>query len=193
MSNLKGSATEKNLLKAFAGESQAKNRYTFFAKIAKKEGYEQISGIFDQIALQEESHAKTFFKFLEGGSVEITATYLAGKLGTTPENLLAAAEGENEEWTKIYNGFAEIAEKEGFQKIAIKFRLVAKVEVEHEKRFRKLLKNIEENSVFKKQKKVKWVCRKCGYVQEGEKALDICPLCEHPQAYFEVQESWVDE
>ena len=188
MSNLKGTVTEKNLLKAFAGESQAKNRYTFFAKIAKKEGYEQIAAFFEQTALQEESHAKIFFKFLEGGPVEITATYPAGKLGTTSENLLAAAEGENEEWTKIYTEFAETAASEGFSKIATKFKLIAKVEEEHEKRFRKLLKNIEDESVFKKDKKVKWVCRKCGYVYEGEKALENCPLCEHPQAYFEVLE-----
>ena len=189
--SIKGTRTEKNLLKAFAGESQAKNRYTFFAKIAKTEGYEQIAEIFAKTALEEESHAKIFFKFFEGGPIEITATYPAGKLGTTPENLLAAAEGENEEWTKIYLEFAEIAKEEGFTKIATKFKLISQVEAEHEKRFRKLLKNIEEGKVFKKEKKVKWVCRKCGYVHEGENALENCPLCEHPKAYFEeMQENY---
>jgi rubrerythrin len=187
MSSIKGSTTEKNLLKAFAGESQAKNRYTFFAKIAKKEGFEQIAAIFEQTAQQEESHAKIFFKFLEGGPVEITATYQAGKLGTTAENLMAAAEGENEEWTSIYLEFAETAKQEGFLKIAAKFRLIAQIEKVHEARFRKLLKNIEEGSVFKKNKKEKWVCRKCGYIHEGETALDMCPACDHPQAYFEIE------
>jgi rubrerythrin len=186
MSSIKGSLTEKNLLNAFAGESQAKNRYTYFSKIAKKEGYEQISEFFMQAALQEESHAKIFFKFFEGGPVEITATYSAGLLGSTPENLLAAADCENEEWTKIYQIFAKTAEKEGFTKIATKFKLIAQIEAEHEKRFRKLLKNLQDGTVFKKEKKVKWVCRKCGYVYEGEKALENCPACEHPQAYFEV-------
>lgn len=183
--SIKGTRTEQNLLKAFAGESQAKNRYTFFAKIAKKEGYEQIAEIFIKTALEEESHAKTFYKFFEGGSVEIKTSFPTDKLGTTAENLLAAAESENEEWSKLYLEFAEVAREEGFILIATKFSLAAKVEAEHEKRFRKLLKNIEDGTVFKRDKKVKWACKKCGYVHEGEKALEKCPLCDHPQAYFE--------
>ena len=186
MESIKGSETEKNLLKAFAGESQAKNRYTYFAKIAKKEGYEQIAAYFEETAIQEESHAKIFFKFLEGGAVEITATYTAGKLAPTAENLLAAAEGENEEWSNVYVEFAEIAKNEGFLKIAAKFRLIAQIEKAHEQRFRKLLMNIEDGTVFKRSKKEKWVCRKCGYIHEGEKALEMCPACDHPQAYFEI-------
>lgn len=184
--SIKGSKTEKNLLKAFAGESQAKNRYEFFAKQAVKDGYEQIASIFLKTALEEQSHAKRFFKFLEGGMVEITASYPAGKIGTTAENLKAAAEGENEEWTKLYSEFADIAKEEGFNEIASAFRLISKVEAEHEKRYLKLLKNIEENSVFVKKEKVRWVCRKCGYVHEGEKAPDSCPACLHPKSHFEV-------
>lgn len=183
--SIKGTRTEQNLLKAFAGESQAKNRYTYFAKVAKKEGYEQISAIFMETALQEEQHAKMFFRFLEGGMVEITASYPAGIISTTEENLEAAANGENEEWTLLYPEFAKIAEEEGFPKVASKFKLIAQVEAQHEKRYRKLLENIRNGEVFKKGKKVKWVCRKCGYVYEGEKALQNCPACEHPQAYFE--------
>jgi rubrerythrin len=183
--SIKGTRTEQNLLKAFAGESQAKNRYTFFAKKAKEEGYEQIADLFEETARQEETHAKQFFKFLEGGMVEITAMYPAGKIGTTVENLLAAAEGENEEWTDLYPEFAKIAEEEGFKKIATKFKAIAKVEAEHEKRYRKLLANIENGEVFKKKKKVRWVCRKCGFVHESENAPQNCPACDHPQAYFE--------
>jgi rubrerythrin len=185
--SIKGTQTEKNLLKAFAGESQAKNRYTFFSKQAKKEGFEQIAGLFMETALQEEVHAKQFFKFLEGGDVEITATYPAGKIGTTEENLLAAASGENEEWTKIYPKFAEIAKEEGFPKVATKFKAIAAVEVEHEKRYLKLLENIKNSEVFKKKAKVKWMCRNCGYSYEGEKAYDNCPACDHPMAYFEMK------
>ncbi|HQJ76198.1 MAG TPA: rubrerythrin family protein [Bacteroidota bacterium] len=184
--SIKGTRTEKNLLKAFAGESQAKNRYEFFAKQASKEGYEQISSIFLKTALEEQTHAKRFFKFLEGGMVEITASYPAGKIGTTAENLKAAAEGENEEHTKLYPEFAEIAKEEGFNEVASAFKLIAKVESEHEKRYRKLLQNVEENMVFVKKEKVKWVCRKCGYVHEGEKAPENCPACLHPKAYFEI-------
>jgi rubrerythrin len=184
--SLKGTQTEKNLLKAFAGESQARNRYEFFAKVAKKEGYEQIAAIFQLTADQEKQHAKRFFKFLEGGEVEITATYPAGIIRTTAENLKAAAGGENEEWTILYPKFAEIAAEEGFKAVATAFKMIAKVEAEHEKRYLKLLKNIEDGSVFKKAEKVKWVCRNCGYVHEGEKALDNCPACEHPQAFFEL-------
>lgn len=185
--SLKGTRTEKNLLKSFAGESQAKNRYEFFAKQAKKEGYEQISAIFIETALQEKEHAKRFFKFLEGGDVEITATYPAGKIGTTLENLKAAAMGENEEWTELYPEFAKIAEEEGFKEIATAFKLIAKVEAEHEARYKRLVANIEEDKVFKKEKKVKWQCRNCGYVHEGEKALEKCPACLHDKAYFEVK------
>ncbi len=186
--SIKGTQTEKNLLKSFAGESQAKNRYQFFAKQAKKEGYEQIAALFLETASQEESHAKTFFRFLEGGMVEITATYPAGMIATTAENLKAAADGENEEWTELYPEFGRIAEEEGFKKIAIAYKLIAKIEKEHEARYRKLLANIENEEVFaKKGKKVKWVCRKCGHVHEGEKALQNCPVCNHPQAYFEIQ------
>ncbi len=186
MTTLKGSQTEKNLLKAFAGESQARNRYTYFAKVAKKEGYEQISEIFLETAEQEKQHAKAFFKFLEGGDVEITAIYPAGKIGTTAENLKAAAMGENEEWTGLYPEFARIAEEEGFKKIAVAFKMISCVEEVHEKRYLKLLKNVEEGKVFTKDKTVKWYCRKCGYVHEGTSALMNCPACSHPQAYFEV-------
>ena len=186
--SIKGTKTEKNLLKAFAGESQAKNRYEFFAKIAREEGYQQIARLFELTAGQEQQHAKRFFKFLEGGDVEITAMYPAGKIGTTAENLKAAAMGENEEWTKLYPEFAAIAKEEGFGDVAAAFTLIAKVEAEHEKRYNKLLKNVQEGTVFQKKEKVKWVCSKCGYVHEGEKALDKCPACLHPQAYFEMYE-----
>jgi rubrerythrin len=183
--SIKGTQTEKNLLKAFAGESQAKNRYTFFAKEARKEGYEQIAAIFELTAKQEESHAKIFFRFLEGGPVEITAVYPAGMIGNTLENLKASAMGENEEWTEIYPEFSKIAAEEGFSKIATAFKMIAKVEAEHEKRYLKLLKNVTEGKVFLEDHPVKWVCRNCGYVHEGNKALENCPACNHPQAYFE--------
>jgi len=187
MAQLEGSKTEKNLLKAFAGESQAKNRYEFFAKVAKKEGYEQISALFLETALQEQQHAKRFFSFLEGRDVEITAMYPAGKIGTTIENLKAAANGENEEWTELYPHFSEIAKEEGFSEVATAFKIIAKVEAEHEKRYLKLLQNIQEGNVFEKADKVKWTCRKCGYVHEGAKALENCPACLHPKAYFEIK------
>jgi rubrerythrin len=183
--SLKGTQTEQNLLKAFAGESQARNRYEFFAKVAKNEGYEQIAAIFQLTADQEKQHAKRFFKFLEGGDLEITATYPAGKIGTSSENLKAAAMGENEEWTILYPKFAEIAKEEGFNEVSIAFKMISKVEAEHEKRYLKLLKNLEEAKVFIKDEKVKWVCRNCGYVHEGEKALETCPACQHPKAFFE--------
>lgn len=189
MNSLKGTRTEKNLLKSFAGESQAKNRYEFFAKEAKKEGFEQIAEFFMETAAQEQQHAKTFFKFLEGGVVEITATYPAGVIGTTSENLKAAAAGENEEWTDLYPEFAKIAEEEGFKQIATVFKLIAKVEAEHEKRYLKLLKNIEEGKVFESDEKERWVCRKCGYVHDGKKALENCPVCGHPKAYFELEQT----
>lgn len=184
--SLKGTQTEQNLLKTFAGESQARNRYEFFSKVAIEEGYKQIANIFQKTADQEKQHAKRFFKFLQGGETEITATYPSGKIGTTSENLKAAAMGENEECELLYPGFAEIALQEGFPQIASAFKMITKVEAEHEKRFLKLLKNIEDGTVFKKGEKVKWVCTNCGFVHEGEKALENCPACLHPQAYFEL-------
>jgi rubrerythrin len=186
--SLKGTKTEQNLLKSFAGESQARNRYEFFVKVAKNEGYEQIAAIFQKTADQEKQHAKRFFKFLEGGDLEITAAYPAGKIGTTAENLKAAAMGENEEWTELYPKFAEIAKEEGFAEISAAWKMIAKVEAEHEKRYLKLLKNIEDGTVFVKKEKVKWVCRNCGYVHEGEKAPEMCPACLHPKAHFELLE-----
>jgi rubrerythrin len=183
--SIKGTQTEKNLLKAFAGESQAKNRYTFFSKKAKEDGFEQIAELFMTTALQEEQHAKQFFKFLEGGMVEITASYPAGVIGTTAENLRAAAMGEHEEWADLYPHFAEVAEQEGFKKIATAFKLIAKVEKEHEERYRKLLSRVESGTVFEREEEIEWVCRKCGYVHKGKKALNSCPVCSHPQAYFE--------
>jgi rubrerythrin len=186
--SLKGTQTEQNLLKAFAGESQARNRYEFFAKVAAEEGYKQISNIFQKTADQEKQHAKRFFKFLEGGDAQITASYPAGKIGTTAENLKAAAMGENEEWTLLYPGFAEIAQQEGFPQVAAAFKMISKVEAEHEKRYLKLLKNVEDGTVFAKGEKVKWVCTNCGFVHEGEKALENCPACLHPKAYFELYE-----
>ncbi|PKP20497.1 MAG: rubrerythrin family protein [Bacteroidetes bacterium HGW-Bacteroidetes-21] len=184
--SIKGTQTEKNLLKAFAGESQAKNRYEFFAKVAKNEGYEQISALFMETAKQEQAHAKRFFKFLEGGAVEITAMYPAGVIGTTAENLKAAAMGEHEEWAELYPQFAEIALQEGFKEVAAAFKMIAKVEAEHEKRYNKLLDNVLNDKVFNKDEKVKWACRNCGYVHEGTKPLENCPACLHPKAHFEV-------
>jgi rubrerythrin len=186
--NLKGSKTEKNLLKAFAGESQARNRYTYFASTAKKEGYEQINGIFLETAENEKEHAKVFFKHLEGGMVEINAMYPAGKIGDTAENLLAAAEGEKEEWGKLYPDFQKVAREEGFENIANSFKEIAEVEEQHEKRYRKLLENVKKGSVFKKDKVVRWKCRNCGYVHEGTEAPKVCPACKHPQAYYELKE-----
>jgi len=187
MASVKGTETEKNLLKAFAGESQARNRYTMFAAGAKDEGYEQISAIFLETAEHERQHAKRFFKHLEGGVVEITAAYPAGSFeGTTAEHLAASAAGEHEEWAELYPAFADVAEKEGFKDIASTFRLVAKAETMHEGRYRKLLDNIEKGAVFERSEPVKWVCRKCGYVHEGKKALKVCPVCQHEQAYQEI-------
>ena len=186
--SIKGTCTEKNLLKAFAGESQAKNRYTYYSKQAQKEGFEQIAAFFAETALNEESHAKSFFRFLEGGAVEITAIYPAGTIGATAGNLKAAAEGEHEEWTELYPGFAKIAAEEGFPKIATTFKLIATVEEHHEKRYRKLLDNLEKNMVFEKEEKTFWVCRKCGYIHYGIKALQTCPACQHPVGYFEVMQ-----
>jgi rubrerythrin len=183
---LKGSKTEKNLLKSFAGESQARNRYTFFASVAKKEGYEQISAIFTETAGNEKEHAELFFKLLQGGMVEITADYPAGVIGTTAENLKEAAEGEKLEWGTLYPDFAEVAEKEGFPEIANTFRMVAQVEKQHERRYRKLLANVKQGKVFKKDKVIKWKCRNCGHVYEGSEAPERCPVCDHARSYFEV-------
>lgn len=185
---LKGTQTEQNLLKSFAGESQARNRYEFFASVAKKEGYEQIAAIFMETSNQEKEHAKRFFKFLEGGMVEITAGFPAGVIGTTAENLKAAAEGENEEWTDLYPHFAEVAKEEGFPEIATAYKMIAKVEAEHERRYLKLLQNISEDKVFIKEGKVWWKCLNCGYVYESVKALENCPACLHSKAYMQVRE-----
>ncbi len=187
MKSLKGTKTEQNLLKAFAGESQARMRYDYFAKQAKKEGLEQISGIFAETAANEKEHAKRFFKFLEGGMVEITASYPAGTISTTLENLKASADGENEEWTELYPEFADVAEEEGFKEVAVAFRMIAKVEKAHEERYRKLYQNLEEGKVFQKGDKIVWKCRNCGYLHEGIKAPEKCPACLHPQSYFEVK------
>jgi rubrerythrin len=185
--SLKGTRTEQNLLKAFAGESQARNRYEFFASQARKEGYEQIADMFQETATHEKAHAKRFFKFLEGGMTEITASYPAGKIGTTKENLKASAEGENEEWTKLYPMFAEIAREEGFPEVAMAFKSIAKVEAEHERRYLKLLQDISEDQVFMKNGKVWWMCINCGYVYESEQALEICPACQHPKAFMKIR------
>jgi len=189
MKDLKGTQTEKNLLASFAGESQARNRYSYFASKAKKEGYEQISAIFLETADNEKEHAEVFFKYLQGGDVESKASYPAGVIGTTAENLLAAAEGEKMEWGTLYPDFADTAEKEGFPEVARSFREIGKVEAYHEKRYRKLLENVEKNQVFKKDKIVKWKCRNCGYVFEGKDAPNKCPACQHPQSYYEI---WVE-
>ena len=184
---LKGTRTAENLLKSFAGESQARMRYTYYSSLAKKEGYEQIAGVFMETAEQEKEHAKRFFKFLEGCMVEITAAYPAGVIGTTAENLAAAAAGENEEWVDLYPAFADIADEEGFKEIAVAFRMIAKVEAEHERRYRQLLANVEANKVFEKDEAIMWQSRNCGFVFEGKKAPAKCPACAHPQAYFEVK------
>ncbi len=189
MKSLKGTKTEQNLLKSFAGESQARMRYDYFAKQAKKEGLEQISALFAETALNEKEHAKRFFKFLEGGMVEITAAYPAGVIGTTLENLKASAEGENEEWTDLYPSFAKTADEEGFPEIAAAYRLIAKVEKAHEERYLKLYKNLEEGKVFEKDGVVVWKCSNCGYLHEAAKAPEMCPACLHPQAYFEIKET----
>jgi len=186
MKKLKGSKTEKNLVKAFAGESQARNRYTYFASVARKDGFEQIAAIFEETADNEKEHAKVFFKHLEGGDAVIEATYPAGKIGTTAENLLAAAEGEKMEWGTLYPGFEKVARGEGFNDIADSFKEIAEVEEKHEKRYRKLLENVKSNTVFKKDKVVRWKCRNCGYVYEGKEAPNVCPACKHPQSFYEL-------
>lgn len=186
MGNLKGSQTEKNLLTAFAGESQARNRYTYFASKAKKEGYVQIAAIFEETANQEKEHAKRFFKFLEGGDVEVAAAFPAGVIGTTLENLKAAAGGEHYEHTTMYPEFAQTARDEGFEAIAMVFDSISVAERQHEKRYNDLRANIEAGKVFKREAPVKWRCINCGYVYEGEDAPDMCPACAHPQAYYEL-------
>lgn len=183
---LKGSKTEHNLLASFAGESQARNRYTYFASVARKAGYEQISAIFQETADNEKEHAKRYFSFLQGGEVEITASYPAGVIGDTAANLEAAAAGEHLEWTKLYKEAADVAQAEGFDEIADLFREISEVEAEHEKRYRKLLANVKADKVFKKDDVVKWKCRNCGYVHEGTEAPDQCPACAHPQAHYEL-------
>jgi len=189
--SIKGTRTEKNILKAFAGESQARNRYTYFASQAKKDGYVQISKIFEETANQEKEHAKRLFKLLEGGEVEITDSYPAGKVGSTEENLAASAAGENHEYTEMYPGFAVIAREEGFDAIAIIFESIAVAEKQHEKRYLGLLKNINDGRVFKKDDIVIWRCQNCGYLHEGSEAPNLCPACVHPQAHFELlAENW---
>lgn len=189
MESIKGTRTEQNLLKAFAGESQARNRYDFFAKQARKEGLEQIAALFEETAINEKAHAKRFFRFLEGGMVEITASYPAGIIGDTLQNLKAAADGENEEWTELYPEFARIAEEEGFKEVAAAFRVIAKVEKAHEARYRKLYDNLESGIVFEREETLVWKCRVCGYLHEGKKAPKMCPGCLHPQSYFEIEEA----
>jgi rubrerythrin len=180
------SKTEENLLKAFAGESQARNRYTFFASVARKEGFEQIAAIFEETADNEKEHAKVFFKYLKGGDVTIEASYPAGKIGMTAENLLAAAEGEKMEWGTLYPAFEKTAREEGFNDVADSFKEIAEVEEKHEKRYRKLLENVKNKTVFKKDKVVRWKCRNCGYVHEGKEAPKTCPACKHPQSFYEL-------
>lgn len=189
--DLKGSKTEKNLMAAFAGESQARNRYTFFASQARKEGFIQIANVFEETADNEKEHAKRFFKLLQGGEVEIQASFPAGVIGTTAENLRASAGGEHEERESVYPGFAQTAREEGFEGVARVFEAAAVAEKQHEKRFRALLANIEAGTVFKKDHPVVWRCSNCGYVHEGQEAPAACPACAHPQGYFEVlAENW---
>ena len=185
MKSIKGSVTEQNLLKAFAGESQARTRYTFFSSVARKEGYEQVAAVFLETAEQEKEHAKRFFKFLEGGEVEILATYPSGKIGSTKENLLAAANCEREEWDILYRDFDKIAQDEGFPAVVAAFNAVASVEAEHERRYLKLLERISDGNFFHRDGKIWWQCRNCGYTVEAQDAPDICPACLHKQAYFE--------
>ncbi len=187
--SIKGTRTEKNLLTSFAGESQARNRYTYFASVAKKEGYEQIAAIFEETANQEKEHAKRMFKYLEGGMVEITASYPAGVIATTKDNLTEAAAGEHEEWYLDYPKFADIADEEGFPEIAVMYRMISIAEKGHEERYLALLKNLEENKVFSREEKQNWQCRNCGYIANGENAPKECPACRHPQAHFEIQKT----
>lgn len=187
--DMKGSRTEQNLMKAFAGESQARNRYTYAASVARNEGYVQISNLFVETAENEREHAKVFFRLLEGGEVEFTASYPAGPTGDTAANLNAAAEGEKLEWGVLYPEFAQVAEEEGFKKVAASFRKIAEVESYHERRFRRLLANVEGDAVFSRPEVTKWKCNNCGYVHSGSSAPGVCPTCDHPQAHFEL---WVE-
>ncbi len=189
LTTMKGTETEKNLLKAFAGESQAMNRYTFYANVAKKEGYEQIAAIFAETAEQEREHAKRFFKFLKGGMVEIAASFPAGVISHTPDNLREAAQGEYDEWAELYPEYADVAQREGFHEVEAIFRAVAKVEQVHEERFRKLLSRLEDGSIFSRDEPIEWQCRNCGYVHSGTDAPEICPACAHKRAYFEEKKS----
>ena len=191
MASVKGTRTEQNLLKSFAGESQARNRYTYFAAAARKEGYVQIADIFEETANQEKEHAKRFFKFLEGGDLEITACFPAGKIGTTAENLLAAAAGEHEEHSLLYPDFATVAQQEGLTEIAAVWNAISVAEKQHEKRYRDLLANIENDRVFSRSESVTWRCRNCGYLHDGNHAPEKCPACAHPKAHFELHgENW---
>ncbi len=184
--SIKGTQTEKNLLKAFAGESQARNRYTYFSGQARKEGYEQIANIFLETAENEREHAKVFFNYLEGGDAEITAAYPAGQIKDTRNNLEAAAAGENLEWTKLYSDFGQVAREEGFEQIATSFKEISEVEQFHESRYRRLIANMKAGEVFKKKTTVRWHCTNCGYIHEGTEAPKVCPACKHPQAFYEV-------
>lgn len=184
--SIKGTRTEQNLLKSFAGESQARMRYQLFAKQARKDGYEQIAALLEETADEEKRHATEFFKFLEGGAVEITASYPAGKVGSTPDNLQAAADGEKEEWHLLYAEFEKVAREEGFPEVADKFKLTGTVEKRHEERYRRLLENIRQQRVFNRPATQKWHCRECGYVHEGNSAPEKCPLCNHPTAHYEL-------
>jgi rubrerythrin len=184
--SVKGTKTEQNLLKAFAGESQARNRYTFFASVARKAGYEQIAGVFEETAANEKEHAEIFFKYLEGGDVEITAAYPGGAIKDTRANLEAAADGEKMEWSTLYADFEKTARNEGFTDIATSFKEIAEVESFHEARYRKLAANLDNGEVFKKKTVVRWHCRNCGYIHEGTEPPKVCPACKHPQAYYEV-------
>ena len=184
--SIKGTQTEKNVLHAFAGESQARNRYTYFASTAKKEGFEQIAAVFTETADQEKEHAKRLFKFLEGGMAEFTGTFPAGRIGTTEENLIEAAAGEHEEWSDMYPAYADIAEKEGFPAIAAVMRNIAKAELGHEERYLKLLERVKADKVFEREEEIEWQCRNCGYIHTGKDAPELCPACAHPQAYFEL-------
>ncbi|MCX6344244.1 MAG: rubrerythrin family protein [Armatimonadetes bacterium] len=191
MASIKGTRTEVNLLKAFAGESQARNRYTFFASQARKDGYEQIAAIYEETANQEKEHAKRFFSMLEGGPLEITATFPAGIVGATLENLKASAAGEGEEWGEIYPNFAAVAREEGFESVAKLFEMISVAEKQHGKRYADLAANIEAGKVFARNTPVKWRCRNCGFVHEGTEALNVCPACAHPKAHFEILgENW---
>lgn len=191
MAGIKGTRTEKNILTAFCGESQARNRYTYFSKQAKKEGYVQIAGIFEETANHEKEHAKRLFKLLEGGEVEITGAFAAGVIGTTVDNLTEAAGGENYEWTTMYPGFAQVAREEGFDHVAYVFESIAVAEKQHEKRYLALKGNIEGARVFKRNERVTWRCLNCGYLHEGTEPPEMCPACDHPRAHFELLgENW---